>query len=107
MSISGEISFVENTGSMVGGGVCLCSISRLLGGYKRSLDMNGNTVFISNSARGGGGIYAMAMNSNVNIRGNTTFIFNSASRDGGGVSVVANTHLVVHQWKYYIYWQFS
>ena len=56
MNISGETSFVENTASMEDGGVCLCSISRLIGGYKRSLDINGNTVFISNSARGGGGI---------------------------------------------------
>ena len=94
-SISGEISFVENTAIMEGGGVCLCTISRLLGGHKRSLDINGNTVFISNSARGGGGIYAMGMNSNVNISGNITFIFNSASRDGGGVSVAANTCLDV------------
>ena len=74
MNISGEISFVENTASMEGGGVCLCSMSRLIGGYNRSLDINGNTVFSSYSARDGRGIYAMAMNSNVNISGNTTFM---------------------------------
>ena len=45
-----------------------------------NVDISGNTIFIGNS---GGGVYAH-FNSNININGNTTFIGNSA-RNGGGI----------------------
>ena len=74
-TIGGNTSFIENSASKHGGGVCLSSSNNIV--------ICGNTTFIRNSAMVGGGVYARS-NSSVKICGNTAFISNSAIHGGGG-----------------------
>ena len=60
-----------------------------------NVDIAGNTTFIGNSGRFGGGVSAWS-NSNVDISGSTCFITNSANVDGGGVGLGSNSNLNIY-----------
>ena len=80
--LRGNNNFLNNNNN----GRCYWSTTCFGGGIfaeRSNLTFTGSSSFIGNSAKSGGGIYAVT-SSNVNVSGNMTFLNNSAGYHGAG-----------------------
>ena len=95
LSVSGDITFINNVANETGGGMHLSDGSKMLCSSNLGLDSRRGATchVVDNKAKFGGGIFAE--NSIIQLTSNASFARNSVNRWGGSICAIDSSSIIV------------